>query len=254
MARKEELETMKMQALIFDVDGTLADTEDAHRRAFNAAFAEAGLDWRWDQALYKALLDVTGGKQRIRAYMDRISFAPADDQDSAEMIARLHARKTAFFVEALNGGAVPLRPGVEALLREARDAGMRLAIATTTTPVNVRTLVSANLGEAAIGWFEVIGDGGVVPRLKPLPDVYLWVLEKMGLDAGDCLAVEDSANGVAASRAAGVPVVVTRNMYTRDHDFSGALAVMDDLRDVGLDALSTLYVTGCGKKKKPGGE
>ncbi|TCS65172.1 HAD-IA family hydrolase [Varunaivibrio sulfuroxidans] len=245
---------MKMQALIFDVDGTLADTEDAHRHAFNAAFAEAGLDWSWDQALYKELLAVTGGKQRIRAYMEQLFLPPADDPGGAQRIAELHARKTAFFVEALKGGAVPLRPGVEALLRESRDAGVRLAIATTTTPVNVRALVAANLGEEAINWFEVIGDGGVVPRLKPLPDVYLWVLEKMRLDAGDCLAIEDSANGVAAARAARVPVVVTRNMYTQDHDFSGAIGVLDDLQGVGLNALGALYAAACGVQKKPGDE
>lgn len=242
---------MTFRALIFDVDGTLADTEDAHRRAFNAAFREAKLDWHWDRDVYKELLSVTGGKQRIRAYMDKIDAAPSQDRGMEEMIARLHARKTALYVEALNDGAVPLRPGIEAILRAARQSDIRLAIATTTTPVNVRTLISANLGEAACDWFEVIGDGGVVPRLKPLPDVYLWVLEKMGLAAEDCLAVEDSHNGVAAARAAGVPVVVTRNMYTRDHDFSGAIGVVDDLDGIGLEDLGRFY-TGARDGRKPG--
>ena len=123
---------MQLKALIFDVDGTLADTEDAHRIAFNAAFADFGLDWHWDRELYTRLLAVTGGQARIRYYLEGAGMEMLDD----DKIADMHKCKTGHYVEALQGGRVPLRPGVEDLLREAQDVGLTLAIATTTTPIS----------------------------------------------------------------------------------------------------------------------
>jgi len=221
----------RLQALLFDVDGTLADTEgQGHRVAFNRAFREAGLDWHWDEALYRELLAVTGGKERMHHYVERHrpDFVPPEG-DLEDFLAELHRRKNAHYADLLAQGEVPLRPGVERLLREAREAGMRLAIATTTSPENVTNLLENTLGAEAVAWFEVIGAGDVVPAKKPAPDIYHYVLERLDLAPEETLALEDSANGVRAAVGAGVPTLVTANDFTLNDDFSGALAVVDQL-------------------------
>ncbi len=222
-----------LEALLFDVDGTLADTEDTHRVAFNAAFSGAGLDWHWDEALYRELLLVTGGRERIRFYLDRHapSFRPAGDLDA--FIAGLHRDKTRSYVQMLSRGDVPLRPGVERLIREARAQGLRLAIATTTTPENVYRLLEHSFSTDATGWFDLIAAADAAPNKKPAPDVYHFALERLGLTADRCLAIEDSVNGLIAARQAGVEVLITVNGYTRDQDFSGAAVVLDGLGEPG---------------------
>lgn len=221
-------------ALIFDVDGTLSETErDGHRVAFNLAFADAGLKWVWDVSLYGELLAITGGKERIRHFIDTHQPAYPAQADEAAFIAGLHKAKTAHYLRLLAEGGIPLRPGVRRLLGEARTRGVRLAIATTTTPENVTGLLEATLGADSIGWFEVIAAGDIVPKKKPAGDIYTWVLQQMNLKPEECLAFEDSANGVRSATAAGIPVLVTDNDYTTHDDFSGALAVLSDLGDPG---------------------
>ena len=221
---------MSLEALIFDVDGTLADTErDGHRVAFNMAFADAGLDWVWSEELYGKLLTVTGGKERIRYYLDTFNtdFTRPDNLD--EFIAGLHQSKTDFYTQLLSEGGIPLRPGIERLLNEARDAGLRLAIATTTTPANVRALLVNNLGEDAESWFEVIAAGDVVPAKKPAPDIYTYAMDKMHITADKCIAFEDSYNGIKATEGAGLRTIIATNGYTHDDDFDGAVAVLTNM-------------------------
>ncbi|MES9994260.1 MAG: HAD family hydrolase [Candidatus Thiodiazotropha sp.] len=219
----------ELEALIFDVDGTLADTErDGHRVAFNRAFREAGLDWEWSVALYGKLLAVTGGKERIRHYLDHYNqdYPRPDDLDG--FIAGLHASKTEHYTRMLSQGLIPMRSGVKRLLQEARQAGLRLAIATTTTPANVSALLQHSLHPDAEAWFEVIAAGDIVAAKKPAPDIYLWAMQQMGLEADACLAFEDSHNGVqSAQRAAIDTILVTTNGYTAEDDFAGATLVID---------------------------
>lgn len=225
---------MTLHALLFDVDGTLADTErDGHRPAFNQAFADAGLDWHWDVALYGKLLAVTGGKERMKHYIDhfRPDYRKPDNFD--ELVAELHKAKTRIYSALAAQGDIPMRPGVKRLLVEARTAGLRLAIATTTTPENVTVLLEHSLGAGTQNWFEVIAAGDIVPAKKPAPDIYHYTLEKMGLAAADCLAFEDSENGLRASRGAGLKTLVTVNDYTLDHDFTGAAVVLSNLGEPG---------------------
>lgn len=222
--------TKTLQALIFDVDGTLADTErDGHRVAFNAAFEEYGLPWVWDVPLYGELLEVTGGKERIRRFADQ-HLETKDIPDNFDaLVPELHAAKTKHYTELLSTGAIPLRSGVQRLLNEAHNAGLRLAIATTTTPENVTALLTHTLGADSIELFEVISAGDIVPAKKPAPDIYTYALEKMNLDPKACLAFEDSYNGIRSSIGADLATIITINDYTQDHDFTGAEIVLDKM-------------------------
>ncbi len=217
-----------LKALIFDVDGTLADTErDGHRVAFNQAFQAANLDWDWSIELYGKLLAITGGKERIRHYLEQYNPTFEAPTDLTSFIAGLHAAKTEHYCQLLAEGRIPLRTGVERLLQEARDAGLRLAIATTTTMPNVTVLLEQTLGKESLEWFDVIAAGDIVPAKKPAPDIYVYVLEKMGWAAQDCLALEDSENGLISAAQADLKTVITINDYTRNHNFEGAALVLD---------------------------
>ena len=224
----------QLKALIFDVDGTLSDTErDGHRIAFNRAFADANLDWCWDVETYGVLLKVTGGKERIRYFIERFQPVFNLPVDLDGFIKDLHQSKTNHYVALLQSGAIPLRPGVERLLTQARSAKLRLGIATTTTPENITTLLNATLGADSIGWFDVIAAGDVVPDKKPAPDIFQYALNKMDLSAEDCMAFEDSENGLLSSLQAGLKTIVTVNEYTRNDNFDGALIVLDQLGEPG---------------------
>ena len=222
-----------LQALIFDVDGTLADTEDAHRAAFNAAFAQAGLDWYWSEALYTRLLQVAGGKERIMHYWRMADPDEACSMRARTMVDRLHALKTRLYAEQVEGGRLPLRPGMLRLIREAHAAGMPMAIATTTTPANVDALLRAPFGPDWRRLFKAICDGATVAQKKPAPDIYHAALRGLGLPAYACLAFEDSEHGLRAATAAGIPTIVTPTAYTALHSFAGALLVLPHLGDPG---------------------
>jgi HAD superfamily hydrolase (TIGR01509 family) len=222
-----------LEAIVFDFDGTIAETERlGHRVAYNIAFAQSGLDWVWDDALYGAMLKIAGGKERIAHYLDRYR---ADDEaiaDRPAFIARLHARKQQAFSALVE--TIDFRPGVKRLVREAKSAGVKLAIATTAARAGVDALLGRDplLSDA----FDLIAAGDVIPNKKPAPDIYNFTLEGLGVAARNCVAVEDAAIGLRAARAAGIATLVTVSDYTRGEDFSGAAAVVGDLGEADRHA------------------
>lgn len=228
---------MTLQALIFDVDGTLANTEDGHRIAFNRAFSQQGLDWHWSIELYGELLAVSGGKERIKYYIDRYdpSLPPIDNL--SDFITLLHQLKNQYYQALLQQGAIPLRPGVKRLITEARQK-LRLAIATTSALPNAMMLLQKNLNP---NWFEVIAAGDIVPRKKPAPDIYHYVLKQMNLAADNCLAIEDSLHGFQAATDAGIKAIVTVNNYTQKQNFDSAALVVNHL---GEPNNPTIFIKG----------
>lgn len=225
-----------LKALIFDVDGTLADTESVHLAAFNHAFKELGLGWHWDEKLYTELLEISGGKERVQHYWKRVNadIKAIDAQAVQDTIARIHELKTAYYEAAVTNGEVSLRPGVLNLFEEAAQEGVLLAIATTTSPVNIAALLRKEMGPDWRHFFAAIGDGTTAPQKKPHPLVYEQILQILRLDPRECLAFEDSGNGLKAATLAGLATVITPTQYTRHHDFSRALHVVPDLSGVHL--------------------
>lgn len=214
-------------ALIFDVDGTLAETEELHREAFNRAFAGEGLPYRWDQARYRSLLLVTGGRQRLEHF-----FAESTGLTGvqiAELAARLHRAKNGHYAEVMADSPIELRPGVAGLLHQARTTRLKLAIATTTSRVNLEGLARRFPGELDLDGFDAVVCGEDVTALKPDSEVYRTALDRLGLPPGRCIAFEDTQNGVESAVGAGLPVVATPSLYSTGQDFSAATVVLDDL-------------------------
>jgi len=232
-----------LKALIFDVDGTLADTEMAHLAAFNHAFRECALDWHWSVETYTQLLAVSGGRERLTHYWktSKPDTRAIDGGAIEDLIERLHLVKTAAYEKAVQDGQVAMRPGVLALIEAAAQAGLKLAIATTTSPVNISALLRRAMGEDWRTLFEVVEDASTAHLKKPHPMVYLQTLQRLRLPAEDCIAFEDSQNGLIAARAAGLATVITRNSFTMDHDFHGARAILDSLATTDLAAIRTLH-------------
>jgi HAD superfamily hydrolase (TIGR01509 family) len=219
-----------LKALIFDVDGTLAETErDGHRVAFNQTFQAAGLGWHWSVEVYGQLLAIAGGKERIRFFIEKYNPPLPDIQDWNRFIARLHQAKTGRYTALIKAGSIQLRPGVRRLITEARRAGIRLAIATTSRPENALALLETALAPEAPTWFEVIAAGDIVPHKKPAADIYHYVLDHLALPPEHCLAIEDTEHGLMAATGAALRTVVTWNDYTRTQNFASAALVLSHL-------------------------
>jgi len=229
-----------LKALIFDLDGTLADTEETHRQAFNAAFIELALWWDWSPPLYARLLAISGGKERLRHYIGTLRVPAAERERLLHIVPALHDTKTRIYTELLVRGQRPFRAGVLPLLRAAKSAGLKLAIASTTTSANVDALLQANLGSARDMAFDVIACGDQVLVKKPAPDIYRLSLASLRLPAEACVAFEDSLNGLRAAKAAGLATVVTPSRWTAEENFTGADLVLPSLEGLDLPRITRL--------------
>jgi HAD superfamily hydrolase (TIGR01509 family) len=243
---------VRIKAIIFDVDGTLADTEEAHRQAFNSAFREHRLDWHWSAPDYAHRLAVTGGKERLAAFVDSLALSATDRAALKARIPAVHRTKSDHYARLVRLGRVPLRAGIERLLKEAASAGVTLAIASTTTRENIDALLDAHFGEAAAERFSVIGAGDAVPQKKPAPDIYRFVLRELGESSGDCVAVEDSGQGLTAAKRAGLFTVVTPSDWTSGEDFSAAdlLLTSWDSCDRPFLELEYAFATNLGRRPR----
>jgi HAD superfamily hydrolase (TIGR01509 family) len=224
------LRAAQLEAILWDMDGVLADTErDGHRPAFNQAFAENDLDTTWDVARYGKLLEVGGGKERMTAHWNEVGWPtnmPADARQ--EKVKELHLRKTDIFMEFINQKKLPLRPGVLRLIDDAMEAGLQLAVCSTSNEKAVTNLVQTLMGPERAAKFRIFA-GDMVQKKKPAPDVYLMAVDQMGLDKSRCVIVEDSGIGLGAATAAGISCIVTKSSYTAGEDFSTADLIVEEL-------------------------
>ncbi len=218
-----------LQAIVFDMDGTLADTEEIHRQAFNRAFAEFDFDWQWSADEYHDLLAISGGKERIRQYLVRKRERPRSTAALRQLALAVHKRKSEIYRELLVAGHVTLRPGVKRLLQAARAQRLKLAIATSSSRRNVETLLATTLGAEANGLFQAFATCDVVENQKPAPAIYQYALAELGIEPAYAIAIEDTRNGFLAASAAGLKTLITTHRYTRDNDFRGAALVVDQL-------------------------
>jgi len=221
----------RLKVLLWDVDGTLAETErDGHRVAFNLAFDACGLPWRWDEEPYGELLRITGGRERLMFDMNRRADAPAFAERDA-IARRIHAKKNDFYAELVRSGAIALRAGVLPLLQQCRERDVRMGVCTTTSRSNLDALMRVHLGSRWLECFAITVCGEDVQRKKPDPEVYLQALHALDVGPLEAVAIEDAPGGLAAARAADIPVVVTRSAYFAHAPIEGAVAVGPGLHD-----------------------
>ncbi len=233
----------RLEAVIFDVDGTLVDSErHGHRVAFNQAFEEAGLPYSWDEDTYGELLRTTGGQRRLHRYLEQQGM---DEDERAEVVPRLHGRKSEIFKGLVEAGKLEVRPGAARLLSELQDSSTAIGVVTTGSGHWVRALLGQIVPDVH---FDVMDFGDDVSERKPHPEAYDVALDRLEVDDTGAVAVEDSEEGLEAAQAAGLPCVVVVNGYTEDHDLSGADLVLDGFGEDGLPAgvLADPHSTGCG--------
>jgi HAD superfamily hydrolase (TIGR01509 family) len=224
------------RALIFDCDGVLADTElYGHLPAFNQMWQKLGVPWQWSAQQYGVKLKIGGGKERMASLFADDDFrervpVPESEEERKALVARWHKEKTAIYEGIISSGKIPARPGIKRLSEEALQAGWKLAVASTSAPGAVAAVLRRAVGEKMEREFLVLS-GDIVPAKKPAPDIYNLALERLGLPPYQCIAIEDSRNGMLAAYAAHIPVVVTVSAYTKDEDFHEAAVVVDSLGD-----------------------
>ncbi len=237
-----------MEALIFDCDGVLVDTErDGHRVAFNRAFAGSGLGIEWSPEVYGRLLEIAGGKERMRHYFDTCGW-PDSVADRDAFILELHRKKTDLFMGIIESGGLPLRSGVIRLVDEAIASGVKLSVCSTSNERAVNLIVQKMLGPERSAHFAAILAGDVVSKKKPDPEIYIMVQKVLGLNPAQCVVVEDSRNGLLAAKCAGLRCLVTMSAYTQHEDFTEADHVVFELGDppancITLESLEHLVLT-----------
>lgn len=229
---------MVLKALLFDLDGTLADTESqGHRPAYNQAFDELGIGWHWSPRLYRELLLQQGGRERIRHYLQNHNPLLSDphkqqvEKNANRWVQKIHDRKSRHFTRLIKAGQVRLRCGVARLLAQAHQQGLKLGIVTNASSQTLEPFLHHCLGDELRAVIAQVVRADQVAHKKPAPDVYLRALEMLGVQADECIAIEDSEAGLLAADAAQIPTLITVNADTREQDFARAMLVVSQLGD-----------------------
>ena len=220
----------KIKAVFFDQDGVIIDTErDGHRVSFNMTFKEFGFTDEWSVEYYHELLQIAGGKERMKHHAQTKGFSkPIKPEELDELVKAMHKRKTALFVELIETGKLPLRPGIHRFMKEAMAAGLKIAVCTTSNEQAAKAITGKILSDIK---FELVLAGDVVEKKKPDPEIYNLALSKLGLKPDEVMVVEDSKNGVKASKAAGIQTIVTTNHYTEKEDVEAGDIIVTCLGD-----------------------
>ena len=216
-----------LTAIIFDMDGTLANTEEIHRQAFNESFREFDLPIDWEPDEYARLLSVSGGRQRIYNYLKKHNLG--NRSDKLDFAREIHNRKSEIYRNKLKAGHLPLRRGVLRLIREARKNRIRMGIATSSSLKNIHTLINTTIGSRGLKYFDSIVSCDLISEQKPSPAAYQFALAELGANPENCIAIEDTTNGNRAALAAGIKTIITTHEFTVDSDFTGASLVLDDM-------------------------
>ncbi|MDR1900425.1 MAG: HAD-IA family hydrolase [Treponema sp.] len=225
---------MKLQALLFDCDGVLAETErDGHRVAYNHAMRELGIKAEWTVEEYAELVLVSGGKERLKYYFGKEPGRFPPEQYNQELVQEIYLKKTAIFKTMVNKGDLPSRSGIARIVREARKENILLFVCSTSHRESVEALLYHNYGDECYSWFTELLCGDIVDRKKPAPDIYVLAQKKYGLLGEKCFIIEDSRNGLLAAKGAGMHCLITPSYYTFGEDFSGADLVASCLGDPG---------------------
>jgi HAD superfamily hydrolase (TIGR01509 family) len=214
---------MKLQAILFDCDGVLAETErDGHRVAYNRAMAELKVPGEWSPEEYGELVQISGGKERLKYFFNKYPerFPPKDF--GADLIQKVYLKKTEIFKDIVSNGALPPRPGIARIITEAHENGVLLFVCSTSHRESVEALIRHNYGEQRLSWFTELFCGDIVPQKKPAPDIYNLARDTYRLDPRLCFVIEDSRNGLLAAKAAGMHCLITQSFYTAKEDFQEA--------------------------------
>ncbi len=220
---------MKLSAVLFDVDGTIAETEEFHRRSFNEAFREFNLDWFWDEAIYKELINIGGGKERIIYHIKRAWPEMLNFKNLTKYIDSIHKIKNEIFEDYMEDQNITPRPGVLRLIKELKKEKIRIALVSSSSKTNVFNLFQKALKINPEDEFDFIAHGDITKNKKPSPEIYEWTLEKLRLPPQACIAIEDSPRGMESALRANINVLITPSIYTADEKFKNAKLVISNL-------------------------
>ena len=218
-----------LKALIFDIDGTVAETEEFHRRAYNRVFSDERISWNWSKDLYKKLLKVTGGRERLKHYEENV--ATNKYNLNSDEILRIHTKKNEQYNEWVNEGLLHLRPGIETLINKAQENNIQLAISTSTSLMNVKSLFKNCIRKDPYTIFKTIATGDMVKKKKPDPEIYLLALRQLSLSPTECIALEDSYNGLISAKNAKIKTLCSPSLYHRDDNFSEADFICEEFTE-----------------------
>mgnify|MGYP001422145794 FL=1 len=220
---------MLLSAVLFDVDGTIAETEDLHRKCFNESFKEFNLDWFWDEAIYKELINIGDGKERIEHYIKRAWPEMLEYKNLTKYINSIHKVKNELFEDYILESEINLRPGFKRLIKNLKANNVRIVSVSSTSEKNLITLFERGLNIDPGSTFDLIAHGDCTENKRPSPEIYEWILEKLRLPSQSCIAIEDSLRGVESARNANIEVLVTPSSYTKHENFKDAKVVVSDL-------------------------